>query len=206
MQGCIATERGVTCPRISVFGDFCRDHAAASAVRRGGWASAAKRKREVSLDASSVAPRLWVGGVPPFDVDLPKIDVLVLCARELQPPANEIAFHGRTFHCPLPDDELTSDELQRAVSTSANVADALVKGKRVLVTCAQGINRSALVASLSLGRITRLTSQQLIDLMRRRRRPDCLYNEHFQGILHRFIGNGRLRLPPPGPVRPQRRR
>lgn len=202
-MSCIATVRGTSCTRPAVGGTpFCRECGAAPATRRGGWLSAAKRKRDVSLDASSVAPRLWVGAAPPFDVDLPKIDMLVLCAREIQP--TEIVFHGQVVRCPIPDGELTGFELQRAVATSANVADALIKRKRVLVTCAMGINRSALVASLALGRITRLTADQLIDLMRRRRRPECLYNEHFQGILQRFVGNGRMRLPPPAQVRAQR--
>src|SRR5271154_3045334 len=90
-------------------GDFCSDHAAAPSVRRAGWASAAKRKSKICIDASNIAPRLWVGGAPPTLVDIPAVDLIVLCAQEIQPPM--LAFHGQVLRCPMPDAELSRNQL-----------------------------------------------------------------------------------------------
>jgi protein-tyrosine phosphatase len=139
---------------------------------------------EDALDASNIVPRLWVGGVPPFDRDMPAFDVLVLCARELQPECS--LFHGLVIRCPIPDDALTTAEVSRTLTAARMVSDALLSGKRVLVTCAAGINRSVLVASLALHRITRMGSGDLIRIMRTRRHPNALYNRNFQDLLRTF--------------------
>lgn len=176
---------------------FCAAHLRAPAGQRGGWLSAEKRRRQrandptmtTPLDASNIARRLWVGGKPPFDRDLPDFDVLVLCAQELQP--ERLAFHGTVIRCPLPDAALSPAELERAVAASRSLAERLIAHDRVLVTCAMGINRSALVTSLALGRCTRMSAQTIITLIRTRRHSECLSNQHFCDILHRFIGKGR---------------
>lgn len=188
---CIApTCRGEAVPPTR----FCASHNQAPATQRGGWLSAEKRRIEtVQIDASQVAPRLWVGARPPTDRDLPKIDVLVLCAKEIQP--QKLAFHGTVIRCPLDDDPIhgvTMAELARAAQTSRTVARALANdGKRVLVTCAMGLNRSAFVASLALGRATTMSADRIIAIMRTRRDPKCLFNEHFVRHIHAIIGSGR---------------
>lgn len=141
------------------------------------------------LDASNIVPRLWIGGRPPFDRDLPQFDVLVLCARELQPA--QVAFHGRLIRCPVEDGVLSMDDIRNVLSSARAVADSLVARRQILVTCAAGLNRSVLVASLALSRITRLGTDDLIHLMRRRRNPCALYNQHFQDLLRQFVGRGR---------------
>lgn len=142
-----------------------------------------------TLDASNIARRLWVGSKPPFDRHLPEYDVLVLCAQEIQPQV--LSFRGTVMRCPLPDSELTQSQLALAMMGGRVVADALVAGRSVLVTCAQGINRSALVACLGLGLATYLSADQLVDLVRKQRNPNCLSNVHFRKILQRYIGSGR---------------
>src|SRR5690349_1357478 len=135
MSGCIAPKAD-----RSPCGDprepgslFCRVHEQAPGVQRGGWLSAERRRlrmatsqrvdtsgivtlQDQKLDASNVATRLWIGGRPPFDRDLPGFDLLVLCARELQP--DHVAFHGTVIRCPLRDDILDHPELTRAVLTA----------------------------------------------------------------------------------------
>src|SRR5262249_36039004 len=127
---------------------------------------------ERPYDASCVAKRLWVGAKPPLDRDLPRFDVLVLCAKEIQP--SKLAFHGRVTRCPLDDTgghgpEPTRRELNLALATGRHVAQALVAGKTALVTCAMGLNRSALVAMLALGLCTRLSATELVTIVRERR-------------------------------------
>lgn len=138
-------------------------------------------------DFSCVAPKLYVGSKPPFDVQLPQFDMLVLCAQELQPHASAIAFTGMVLRCPIPDDHLNQAQVQLALTSSLFVAKAIRANKRVLVTCQAGINRSALVAALALGRLTKMKAESLITLMRQKRNAQCLYNEHFRTILRTFV-------------------
>jgi protein-tyrosine phosphatase len=167
----------------------------ASPAQRGGWLSAEKRRRKlaasphVSMDASNIVPRLWVGSRPPLDRDLPEFDMLVLCAQEIQPA--RVGFAKQLLRCPIPDSALSSDELRRAVAASGHVAQALRGGKRVLVTCAAGLNRSAFVAALALGRVTHATPDELVAIMRKRRRPEALSNPHFVGYLNKLINRRR---------------
>lgn len=156
---------------------------------RGGWISAWRRAQRrgagTPLDASAVARRLWVGGAPPLDRDLPDFDVLFLCASEIQPPA--VAFSRELVRVPLRDDVLTPYELKRAIIGGTQVAEALRRGQRVLVTCHQGRNRSALVAGLGIGLVTRMTTPQIVRLMRERRHPAALGNAHFVDVLQRAL-------------------
>jgi hypothetical protein len=172
---------------------FCSTHERASVAQRGGWLSAWKRRLKMlggnHIDASNVFTRLWVGSKPPFDRDMPDFDVLVLCAAELQPEA--LPFHGRVVRCPIPDDALSDQQVRQVIAASKAVALALANGRRVLVTCSAGMNRSVLVASLALYIVTRMSSGEIIGIMRSKRHPNALYNRYFQALLGRFVGDGR---------------
>lgn len=95
------------------------------------------------------------------------------------------------MRCPLPDSDLTTAQVRAALSAGRAVAQHLHAGKSVLVTCAMGINRSALVAGLALGLVTYLSADQIFLLMRAQRHADCLHNKAFVAILQRYIGAGR---------------
>lgn len=140
---------------------------------------------EIPLDASNIARRLWMGACPPFDRDLPDFDLLVLCAHEIQP--DQLGYRGRILRCPLPDGPLNTTQLHSAVAAAKGVASALTAGRRVLVTCAQGRNRSGLVTALALGMTTKASAATIIEAIRRRRRPDALTNPHFCAIIKRMI-------------------
>lgn len=150
------------------------------------------------LDCSNVAKRLWVGAKPPFDRHLPEFDVLVLCAQEIQPKV--IAFRGTVLRCPIPDGPLSLSQVRLVLHAGRRVATELTAGKRVLVTCAQGVNRSALVAGLGLGLCTYLSTEQILLVMRTRRAENCLYNPAFREIIRRYIGDGRKPAPKPTPA------
>lgn len=169
---------------------FCGKHLAAPSGTRGGWISAWRRAQAranapTPLDASNVAKRLWVGSVPPLDRDLPDFDVLVLCAKEVQPKT--VPFQRQLYRVPIPDATLTQYETNLALIGGKRVAESLRRGRRVLVTCYAGRNRSALVASLGLGLVTRMTPAQIVALMRERRHPDALSNPHFVEIITRSL-------------------
>ncbi len=196
-MGCIAPG----CPSPATVGAlFCEKHILSPTGQRGGWLSAHKRKQSIvqnpteRLDASNIAPRLWMGGKPPFDKDLPKIDMLVLAARELQP--QQVAFHGSVYRCPLVDDYLELDDIGRALMCAHTVATMLLAKKSVLVTCSAGKNRSGLITGLALGYIVpRMTSDDIIRLIRLRRGiPGVLANPAFLGYLKKYIDG---KKPPP---------
>ena len=174
---------------------FCRRHLAASSGTRGGWISAWRRAQAranapTPLDASNVARRLWVGSAPPLDRDLPGFDALFLCAAEIQPAT--LGFSREVVRVPLHDDALTPYEIKRAMIGGKQVAEHLRRGHRVLVTCAQGRNRSAFVAALGLGLVTRMSSPDLVQVMRERRHPTALSNSHFVELLQLAIARRRL--------------
>ncbi len=182
---------------------FCAVHMTAPPAQRGGWLSAEKRRRELAgsketaLDASNIVKRLWVGAVPPFDRDLPEFDTIVLCAQEIQPDRADIGFRKQIIRVPLPDNALTTDELRRALAGARHVAIALQEGKRVLVTCRAGWNRSAFVASLGLGIVSRLRPEEIIAMMRARRHENALHNQHFVEYITKYVGAMRQARPAP---------
>lgn len=196
-MNCIAPK----CRELAELGAlFCKPHLAAPAGKRGGWISAYRRRqllggivpnphpqhlKEPPLDASNVARRLWIGGCPPFERDLPQFDILVLCAEEIQPA--HVAFHGIVVRCPIIDGKLDDWQTELALRTGKMVAGHLVAGRTVLVTCAMGLNRSALVTGLGLGLVTKMSATTIIDLIRARRSPDALGNHHFCSMLQRYV-------------------
>jgi protein-tyrosine phosphatase len=113
--------------------------------------------------------------------------VLVLCAKELQPSAS--AYPGiLVLHAPNDDRHVeheppTHQEIEIALRASCEVRRLLSLGKRVLVTCAQGRNRSGLVSGLVL--VTNgLSADEAVSLIRSKRR-NALSNTHFVRCLQR---------------------
>ena len=129
-----------------------------------------------------VAPGLWVGG---HDLDTgsgvgravvrDEFDVVVsLFARDGHGPDDGVEHHGHR----LPDAELAGEDAARLDELAALVADRLDEGKRVLVRCQAGLNRSSLVAALALVR-RGWDPQEAIDAIRAGRSPNCLFNRSF---------------------------
>lgn len=98
--------------------------------------------------------RLYQGSAPPFGGALANagIHTLVLCAEEFQPPAD--LYPGvHVIRCPIDDaTDFRRDHLELARDTADIVRAHLRSGRRVLVTCRQGRNRSGLVNGLALAR------------------------------------------------------
>ena len=96
---------------------------------------------------------LWQGGVPEVTLTPQRyaepFDTLVLCAEEVQFPGESVP-GLRILRCPMDDAILSQEEARRALDTAERVVAELKAGRRVLVTCHQGRNRSGLVTALSL--------------------------------------------------------
>jgi hypothetical protein len=116
------------------------------------------------IDATRLAPKLWIGSAPRPGHHLREagFDVLVLCAQEYQLPSSH--FPGvRIIRCPYDDvpqlDSKTEGLVQRC---ARQVLGELLRGKRVLVTCAAGRNRSGLVAARVLMKLTGASAKVVV--------------------------------------------
>lgn len=122
------------------------------------------------VDANYIVSGLYQGSEPPTGTILADqgFRLLVLCARGIQPPA--AAFPGmRVIHCPLEDDQrsaLSESEWRRARGAAVEIAVAMRQGLSVLVTCAAGINRSAVVTALALHELYGYSGRAAADVVR----------------------------------------
>jgi protein-tyrosine phosphatase len=140
---------------------------------------------EEPYDVSRIAPKLWQGAEPPRGPYLKAhgADVLILCAKELQLPA--AFFPGvEVFHAPLEDKPRApnSEEIAIASAAARFVVANLRAGKRVLVTCQMGLNRSGLVSALALRELTGTSGLACLQHVRAQR-PNALFNNHFGAFL-----------------------
>ena len=136
--------------------------------------------------ATQIARGLWQGPFPPPDaVDLRSsgFDVLVLCAKEAQPPAS--AYPGvDVVHAPFDDrgQPPTLHELTTAACAARVAASERSAGRSVLVTCWMGQNRSGLVSALALRFLTGLSGEDCRRIVQARV-PGALANPYFVEVL-----------------------
>lgn len=135
-----------------------------------------------------VAPKLFVGSRPPPG-RYEDIDTIVLAAEEYQVPI--VQFPGtEVLHAPLDDDpsrSLREDEIRMALRTADRVARRLRAGRRVLVTCAMGLNRSALVAGLAMLEVYGMKPDEIVSRIRKARGSWALSNPNFEKLI-RVVG------------------
>lgn len=106
------------------------------------------------IDATRITSHLWIGSAPLGNTDLRAkgFRALVLAAEEIQPSASY--FPGvLVIHAPLDDRKPTPREIRIARLAASDVVDIVQSGGQVLVTCAQGRNRSALIVGLAMKKL-----------------------------------------------------
>ena len=154
---------------------------------------------DFEIDAHRVGSKLWVGSCPILwgieaPLTIPEIlkargfDLVVLCAEELQ----ELPLGVPMLKVPLDDHEITIGEYRRALRAASLITKRRKQNERILVTCQMGVNRSSLVAAMSLMLHERLTAKQAIEQIQERRKPAIrmqpLVNKSFVGALHKLDG------------------
>lgn len=152
----------------------------------------------LGFDAHRIAPKLYQGSRPPEGTTLAErgFDMVVLTAEEHQPPSYR--FPGvEVVHMGY-DDSLRPDpmDIAKAKAAARKVANALASGKRVLVTCYMGHNRSGFVSALALyyvseGKMSGAEAAYLVRTMR----PGALRNTTFLGMVESLQAAAR-RAPP----------
>ena len=132
---------------------------------------------------SPIVENLWIGGFPDA-ATVQYFDKLILCAAEHQPDSS--LFPGvHVLHAPLSPTLATLEEVRSAVQAGRAVATWIRNGKKVLVSDALGLNRSALIAASAL--MTRsIPADQAIEMIRSARGAHALLNPHFVDLLGRL--------------------
>jgi len=154
-----------------------------------------------------IIPGLYQGSKPPYGTALSElgIDMLILAAREIQPAS---VYYPDVEVVRAPIDDLPGEKpldrqgLHWVVGAARRAANALSEGKRVMVTCAAGMNRSGLVTAVTLIMHKGLSGRAAIELIRRTRRwgedgYKPLSNPQFVQMLSRISGKS---LPQPEPL------
>ena len=153
------------------------------------------------IEATCICPFLYQGSYPPPGFALAKegFKTLVLCAEEYQPPYVipdffaqvpdfylERPFPGvKVIYAPNDDSstDLPSREvLAKALSAAHEVAFSIKMGKKALVTCWQGRNRSGLVSALTLHFLLGCSGMEAVRIVQRARRG-ALTNPAFVHVL-----------------------
>lgn len=78
----------------------------------------------------------------------------------------------------IPDGRLSPEAAVDMEALADLAAEAVTAGRRVLVRCQAGLNRSGLVTALTLIRLG-YSAPAAIALIREKRSPDALFNQHF---------------------------
>jgi protein-tyrosine phosphatase len=152
-----------------------------------------KPKGIPGVDSTEIVPGLFVGAAPRPEMIKPDdFDVLWLTTKEYQPESD--AFPGVDVHRVKLDDDpdkgLDLDAIRKAVHAGRRVAREVAEGKRVLVTCARGLNRSAFVAGIALMTLGqgRMTAKEAVGILRARRGDDVLSESSvWEKVLERYL-------------------
>lgn len=150
-------------------------------------------------DFNWIVPGLAQGSYPgkhpgPPTEGFSHADVIVFCAEEKQPPRGYKAPASKlALRVPFNDDIYRPVPAEVGAlfhQVAAGLAQHLRAGRKVLSTCAMGLNRSGLITGLTLMHAYRMTPQDAIRLIRGRRDKDALMNPMFEQFL---LAQGRRR-------------
>lgn len=141
------------------------------------------------IDADEIYPLLWQGGRPLEGMAVANagFNAVVFCAAEYQPPPERFPGLDAVMYVPLHDHgpPPTKGELESALQASYFVSNWVAQGRKVLVTCSMGLNRSGLVVALaSMALVPRASCIEVIDRIRDKRAM-ALRNEWFTDFICR---------------------
>ncbi|RKE17140.1 protein phosphatase [Streptomyces sp. TLI_171] len=143
-----------------------------------------------------IAPGLWLGGLHWSDAAGRPSPVVVGAEFDLVVSLCRAAGHGPDREVPhrvlvLPDGPLDAWQLAAVQAMALATAEAMAFGRRVLVRCARGDDRSGLVAAQAL-LVLGLTVDEAVGLVRANRSLRALRNELFLDYLATGLDTARL--------------
>lgn len=156
-----------------------------SHIHEGLWMGACDYNPTTGPDARNWA-KAEVTDDAPFDV---VVSVFSGAWPELYgpPEGSRIEHHMYPF---LDSPEVTPEVLKYAFDAAMRVNDELAAGKRVMVRCQAGLNRSGLVAGLVLVSLFGFTPEEAVMTLRERRSVWALCNEAFENFLLSMSNEG----------------
>ena len=128
----------------------------------------------------AVIPGLYQGDFPTGSVDWSRFDDVVSLTVE-DVPGVRLEVGGLRMHVPIWDDEMVDPTGVRAAALT--VAERVTAGKRVLVHCSAGLNRSGVVSARAL-MFMGVPVAEAIAKVRSARGPYALSNRDFVAWLH----------------------
>lgn len=139
----------------------------------------------MALDFNWIVNGVAQGSYPnPLSEAFKRVDVVVFCAEEKQPPKGLRPPPGKIIYRLGFDDDIyrpiPPEAGQIFHQAAAQLAGYIRSGKRVLITCAMGLNRSGLITGLTLMHAFGMTPNDAIRLIRGRRGKDALMNPVFE--------------------------
>ena len=141
---------------------------------------------------SEVAPGLWMGGheyvagdgISTRAIVTDEFDVVYsLTSKEGYGPGSGVEHHVLR----VPDDALTGQQILAVEEFASSAASDYAAGRRVLVRCWAGMNRSGLVVAEVLIQ-SGYTATDAIAMIRKQRSPAALNNESFVAYLETGLG------------------
>lgn len=142
---------------------------------------------------SEIAPGLWMGGTDDYDtVDRPGQLPRLSAEKEfdavvtLSPYASPFGWYVKELRYGFPDSSLDEDQVEEIEKIADWAYLEWKKGKKVLVRCQAGMNRSGLVMALILIR-DRVSAAEAIKLIRNKRDIDALSNPSYVEYILREI-------------------
>ena len=150
------------------------------------------------INASEIITNLWQGGYPPIGTELAYLGFkgLVITAAERDPYRNvggapdtqrSDDYPGVSlFYSPTWDLPIDKATLSAAKSSAQVAAEWMRDGKKVLVTCGQGWNRSGLVVGLTLHLLKPTALGTDIVKLIQSKRQGALSNQSFREVIERL--------------------
>lgn len=137
-------------------------------------------------ERDEVFERIWVGEWPKTKFAATKV-IWVQCSSELVGENNENV-DGVKVVLPLRDEEIGPDKVRLCRSLASQCASWWIDGYTILFTCTAGINRSALLACMTMFNLG-VWPEDAIRAVREKRSPLVLDNRHFFRAIM-AMGNG----------------
>ena len=138
---------------------------------------------------------IWQSGYReiPHNLKIIGINVVIYAAAECPPLKHHTGAELKYF----PNDDMMRPKgspqynalLERAKNAVPTVVEAIEKGKNVLITCSQGINRSSLVTGLVLNQLSTLSSWEIINLIKDKREGTLTNGSFMEMILEAEMPN-----------------
>jgi protein-tyrosine phosphatase len=142
------------------------------------------KEKQVALDFHWIVPGIAQGSFPqPLSEAFKHADTIVFCAMEKQPKSAKAPAGKRIIRFGFDDDiyrPIPPEVGDLFHQMARRLAGEVTAGRKLLITCAMGLNRSGIITGLTMMYALRMAPHDVIKLIRARRSKDALMNPIFE--------------------------